>query len=46
MAIEFTGEANALVAELGVAIETKKVVAPTPREEHIIAGFKEIQRCV
>ena len=42
----FTDEDDALLAELGVEIETKKVAARTPREERIIAGFEEIQRFV
>ncbi|MEZ0468869.1 GIY-YIG nuclease family protein [Phaeobacter sp. SYSU ZJ3003] len=46
MAKGFTDEDDALLAELGVEIETKKVVARTPREERIIAGFEEIQRFV
>ena len=44
MAREFTQEDDALLAELGVEVETKKVVTRTPREERIIAGFEEIQR--
>ncbi|OWU68765.1 hypothetical protein [Phaeobacter sp. 22II1-1F12B] len=44
MAKEFTDEDDALLAELGVEVETKKVVTRTPREERIIAGFEEIQR--
>lgn len=46
MAKGFTDEDDALLAELGVEIETKKVAARTPQEERIIAGFKEIQRFV
>ncbi|MFY1710767.1 GIY-YIG nuclease family protein [Tritonibacter mobilis] len=46
MAKGFTEEDDALLAELGVEIETKKVAARTPREERIIAGFEEIQRFV
>lgn len=41
---KFTDEDDALLAELGVEVETKKVAARTPREERIIAGFEEIQR--
>lgn len=41
---EFTQEDDALLAELGVEVETKKTVTRTPREERIIAGFEEIQR--
>lgn len=44
MAKEFTKEDDDLLAELGVEVETKKVVTRTPREERIIAGFEEIQR--
>ncbi|MBU3034994.1 GIY-YIG nuclease family protein [Tritonibacter mobilis] len=46
MAKGFTEEDDALLAELGVEIETKKVAARTPREERILAGFEEIQRFV
>lgn len=46
MANEFTDEDDALLAELGVEVEEKKVAARTPREERIIAGFEEIQRFV
>ena len=46
MANGFTDEDDALLAELGVEIETKKVAARTPREDRIIAGFEEIQRFV
>ena len=42
----FTDEDDALLSELGVEVETKKVAARTPREERIIAGFEEIQRFV
>jgi hypothetical protein len=44
MAKEFTPDDDELLAELGVEVETKKVVSRTPREERIIAGFEEIQR--
>lgn len=44
MAKEFTEEDDALLAELGVEVETKKTASRTPREERIIAGFEEIQR--
>lgn len=44
MAKGFTQEDDALLAELGVEVETKKAVTRTPREERIIAGFEEIQR--
>jgi len=43
MAKEFTQEDDALLAELGVEVETKKAVTRTPREERNIAGFEEIQ---
>ncbi len=43
---QFTHEDDALLAELGVEVEAKKVAARTPREERIIAGFEEIQRFV
>ena len=46
MANGFTDEDDALLAELGVEVETKKQVSRTPREERIIAGFEEIQRFV
>ncbi|MGY6549505.1 MAG: GIY-YIG nuclease family protein [Roseinatronobacter sp.] len=42
----FTDDDDALLAELGVEVETKKCVNRTPREERIIAGFEEIQRFV
>ena len=44
MVKEFTKDDDDLLAELGVEVETKKVVSRTPREERIIAGFEEIQR--
>lgn len=43
---KFTEEDDALLAELGVEVETKKTAARTPREERIIAGFEEIERFV
>lgn len=43
---DFTDEDDALLAELGVEVETKKAGSRTPREERIIAGFEEIQRFV
>lgn len=46
MAKGFTDEDDALLAELGVEVEVKKVVARTPGEERIIAGFEEILRFV
>ena len=41
---DFTDDDDALLAELGVEVETNKTAARTPREERIIAGFEEIQR--
>ncbi|MEM0948491.1 MAG: GIY-YIG nuclease family protein [Pseudomonadota bacterium] len=41
---KFTDEDDALLAELGVEVEKKKVSPRTPREERIIAGFEDIQR--
>ena len=46
MAKQFTEEDDALLAELGVEVEAKKVSARTPQEERVIAGFEEIQRFV
>ena len=46
MAKEFTNEDDALLAELGIEVETKKVTKRTPREERIIAGFEEIQNFI
>ena len=46
MAREFTREVDALLAELGIEVETREAVSRTPREERIIAGFEEIQRFV
>lgn len=46
MVKEFTNEDDALLAELGIEVETKKVVKRTPREERIIAGFQEIQNFI
>lgn len=42
----FTEEDDALLAELGLEVEAKKIVTHTPREERIIAGFEEIQKFV
>lgn len=42
----FTQEDDALLEELGVEVEAKKVASRTPCEERIIAGFEEIQRFV
>lgn len=44
MAREFTEDDDALLAELGVEVETKSASGRTPLEERIIAGFEEIQR--
>ena len=41
---EFTDEDDALLAELGVEVETNTKSTYTPREERIIAGFDEIER--
>lgn len=46
MAKQFTEDDDALLAELGVEVEEKKIANRTPREERIIAGFEEIQRFV
>lgn len=43
---QFTDEDDALLAELGVEVHTKKAVKHTPQEERVIAGFEEIQRFV
>ncbi len=43
---KFTEEDDALLAELGIEAEIKKVQARTPREERIVAGFEEIERFV
>ncbi len=43
---ELTKEDDALLAELGIEIEIKKVVSHTPREERIMAGFEDVQRFV
>jgi len=40
---EFTDEDDALLAQLGVEVETKATGGRTPREERIIAGFEEVQ---
>ena len=42
----FTDEDDAILAELGVEVEEKKVAERTSREERIIAGFEEIMRFV
>jgi hypothetical protein len=43
---EFTDDDDALLAELGVDVETKPSSTHTPREERILAGFEDIQRFV
>jgi hypothetical protein len=40
---EFTDEDDALLAELGVEVETNTKSSHTPRQERIIAGFEEIE---
>jgi len=42
---EFTDD-DALLAELGVEVEAKRVGLRTPQQERIIAGFEDIQRFV
>lgn len=41
---DFTDDDVALLAELGVEVEARRVGSRTPREERIIAGFEDIQR--
>lgn len=43
---KLTEEDDALLAELGIEVETKKALIYTAREERIIAGFEEIQKFV
>ena len=43
---KFTEEDDALLAELGVSVEAKKVAKYTAREQRIIVGFEEIQKFV
>lgn len=40
----FTDDDDALLAELGVEVETQTTSAHSPREERIIAGFEDIER--
>src|ERR1035438_7257181 len=40
----FNDEDDALLAELGVEVETSKSSSRPPREERIIAGFEDIER--
>ncbi len=44
--VEFTDDDDALLAELGVEVETKKTSTLTPVQERVIAGFEEIVRFV
>lgn len=46
MGKRFTEGDDALLAELGVEIETGKTASRTPEQERVIAGFEEIQRFV
>jgi len=43
---DFTDDDDALLAELGVEVEAKRVGSHTPQQERIIAGFEDIQRFV
>jgi hypothetical protein len=43
---DFTDDDDALLAELGVDVEVKRVGSRTPQQERIIAGFEDIQRFV
>lgn len=43
---DFTDDDDALLAELGVEVEPKRVGTRTPQQERIIAGFEDIQRFV
>jgi len=43
---DFTDDDDALLAELGVEVEVKRVGSRTPQQERIIAGFEDIQRFV
>lgn len=43
---KFTSEDDALLSELGVEVESKKVKKHTTREQRIISGFEEIQKYV
>lgn len=46
MADKFTDDDDALLSELGIAVEAQKHATRTPREERIIAGFEDIQKFV
>ena len=41
---DFTDDDDALLAELGVDVEAKRVGSRTPQQERIIAGFEDIQQ--
>ncbi len=41
---QFTEDDDALLAELGVEVETQNASSRSPREERIIAGFEDIER--
>ena len=43
---DFTEDDDALLAELGIEVEAKRVGSRTPQQERIIAGFEDIQRFV
>lgn len=43
---DFTDDDDALLAELGVEVEAKRVGSRTPQQERVIAGFEDIQRFV
>jgi hypothetical protein len=43
---DFTDDDDALLAELGVEVEPKRIGTRTPQQERIIAGFEDIQRFV
>jgi len=43
---KFTDEDDALLSELGIAVEAEKPSSRTPKEERIIAGFEDVQRFV
>ena len=43
---DFTDDDDALLAELGVEVEPKRVGSRTPQQERVIAGFEDIQRFV
>jgi hypothetical protein len=44
--VDFTDDDDALLAELGIEVEAKRVGARTPQQERVIAGFEDIQRFV